>query len=249
MPKALSGKPEPESVDLEQFQVHSRVEILGVLRALHAQRVLVTLYFNRDQEFMLTTLLTINPEFEEMVFDAGPDQKLNARLTDSQDITGVAFVDSVKVQFNASRVEDTVFEDSPAFRMRLPDSMLRLQRRNFYRIPTPIAKPLRCTVACPELPEHSTELIVVELGCGGLGVTVDPAQLQVDPGTRLEQFTLVLPNEGTVQCALIVRHIYDASKGALRRHRLGCQFVDLPSPAASLVQRYVNKVDRERRTK
>ncbi len=249
MPKNLSGRPELESNDLERFQVHSRIEIIGVLRALHAQRALVTLYLNPGQEFILTTLLSINTEFEEMVFDAGPDHKLNARLTDSTRITGVAFVDSVKIQFNASRVEDTVFEGSPAFRIRLPDSMLRLQRRNFYRIPTPIAKPLRCTVACPEHPEHSAELVVVELGCGGLGVTVDPAQLQVDTGARLEQFTLALPDEGTVQCALIVRHIYDASKGAIRRHRLGCEFVDLPSPAANLVQRYVNKIDRERRTK
>ena len=82
MLKTLSAKPEIESVDMERFQVYSRVEILAVLRAIQAQRVLMTLYFNHGDEFILTTLLSVNPEFEEMVFDAGPDKQLNKRLTD-----------------------------------------------------------------------------------------------------------------------------------------------------------------------
>ena len=91
------------------------------------------------------------------------------------------------------------------------------------------------------------ELTVVEIGCGGLSFTVDPGQLRVDPGARLEEFSLALPGEGNLECNLVVRHISDASKGAVRRHRLGCEFVDLPSNMASLLQRYVNKADRERR--
>jgi flagellar brake protein len=203
MLKTLSAKPEIESVDMERFQVYSRVEILAVLRAIHAQRVLMTLYFNHGDEFILTTLLSVNPEFEEMVFDAGPDKQLNKRLTDSQRIIGVAFVDSVKVQFNATRAESTTFEGSPAFRLRLPDSVLRLQRRNYFRIPTPIAKPLKCTVARPVPPEpvapdaaakpKVVELTVVEIGCGGLALTMNPDELRIEPGTSLEQFTLELP--------------------------------------------------------
>jgi len=257
MLKTLSAKPEIESVDMERFQVYSRVEILGVLRAIQAQRVLMTLYFNHGDEFILTTLLSVNPEFEEMVFDAGPDKQLNKRLTDSQRIIGVAFVDSVKVQFNATRAESTTFEGSPAFRLRLPDSVLRLQRRNYFRIPTPIAKPLKCTVARPVPPEpvapeaaaksKVVELTVVEIGCGGLALTMNPDELRIEPGASLEQFTLELPGEGSLECKLIVCHISDASKGAIRRHRLGCQFVDMPAAMATLVQRYVNKVDRERK--
>ncbi|MFM9966839.1 MAG: flagellar brake protein [Burkholderiales bacterium] len=252
MQKPLSAKPEIESLDLEKFQVYSRIEMLSVLRAIQTQRVLMTLYFNHGDEFVLTTLLAINPDYEEMVFDAGPDRQLNDRLTKSRRIVGVAFVDNVKVQFNASSAEKISYQGTDAFRLRLPDSVLRLQRRNYFRIPTPIAKPLPCSVSLPAnaeqgLAEKTVDLMVLELGCGGLGVAVVPEQMRVDTGTRLEKFSLVLPNEGTVQCAIVVRHISDASKGNVRRHRLGCQFVDMSAPMAGLVQRYINKADRERR--
>jgi c-di-GMP-binding flagellar brake protein YcgR len=249
MQKAAFAKPEIESIDLERYQVFSQVEILSLLRTVLAQRVLVTLYFNRGEEFLLTTLLSVNPEFAELVFDAGPDKALNARLLASQRITAVAFIDSVKMQFSATRAENTEFERTPAFRLRLPDSVLRLQRRNYFRVPTPIARPLRCAVALPETPGKSVELVVVEMSCGGMSVTMEPGKLAVEPGTRVEQCSMDLPEIGTLQCTLVVRHISDASKNALRRHRLGCEFVDLPGPMAALLQRFVNKVERERRSR
>lgn len=246
MPRGASGRPEIESLELERFQVYSRVEILSLLRSLQKQRVLVTLYFNRGEDFLLTSLLTVNPEFEELVFDAGPDRERNARLLESSRITCVAFVDNVKIQFGSGRAEATTFDRQPAFRIRLPDSVLRLQRRNFFRVYLPITKPLRAHVADPAAPGTSVEIAVVDMACGGVGVVLDPEKLRVEPGMKLEKFSVELPDVGMIACSLQVRHISDASKGIQKRFRLGCQMTDLPGPMATLVQRYVNKLERER---
>ncbi len=59
---------------------------------------------------------------------------MNRRITESKLATFVTFLDQIKVQFNALRIEMTSFGGKPALRARLPDSLMRLQRRNFYRV-------------------------------------------------------------------------------------------------------------------
>jgi flagellar brake protein len=42
--------------------------------------------------------------------------------------------------FFVAHVDTCLYENLPAFRIAIPDSLIRLQRREFYRVPTPDAK-------------------------------------------------------------------------------------------------------------
>jgi len=241
--------PEPDSADIEHFQVYSRVEILSLLRTIRDQRALVTIHFSRGEDFLVTNLLSVNPEFEELVLDAGADPAQNMRMFASQGLTAVAFIDKVKVQFSTHRAEKTVHEGHDAIRIRLPDSLLRLQRRDAYRVPTPVARPVKCSVASPKAASARVEMIVVDISSTGIGVVVDPEQLAAQPGLLLRDFRLDMGEAGSVEGTLEVRHVSEAGRGSTRRHRLGCTFVRMPGTMTTLVQRYVTALERERLTR
>lgn len=242
----MTTTPEPEegSPDLECYHVYSRIEIIGLLRTLERKRIFVTLYFSRGEDLFVTNLLYVNPEFEELIFDPPREAALHERLLASQHITSVAFIDHVKVQFSSQRAEPTVFEDRPAIRVRLPDSVLRLQRREYYRVPTPMSTRLVCTCEVDGRP-GKVHLTVVELSGGGFGATVNPEELRAELGMLLKDLCLPLPGVGVIEGVAEVRRLSDDKEGAAKKHRLGCEFVRLSGAMSTLLQRYVNELQRE----
>ena len=77
---ATSVLPEPFIGELEPFLVYSRIDILANLRVLIDQHVLATVYYDHGASFIVTRFLALNPEFEELIFDLGPDGRNNEKL-------------------------------------------------------------------------------------------------------------------------------------------------------------------------
>jgi c-di-GMP-binding flagellar brake protein YcgR len=240
--------PEPEGPDTEQYALYSRVEIIALMRELKERRVLVTLYFGGGERSLVTSVLAVNPDFEELVLDCGAHERDNEAMLASGRLIVVSFIDHVKVQFAAGRAQRTTFEGGPALRLRLPESVLRLQRRNYFRVPTPIGRPLK--VQMPhEAATPSGEMRVVDLSCGGVGIVTQPAP-QLEPGAILEDCRIELPGVGPVTVSLEIRHVsvVPGPKGTMQV-RCGLQFVALPAASYAMIQRYINKLQAERRSR
>ncbi len=138
--------PEPESPELERFTVYSQVEIAATLRRLRDEGSLLTAYFDAEPGFLVTVVLDVNADFEEVVFDYGADGVAQKRLLASKHIVFVGFLEHIKVQFIARVAEATQHDERPAFRIRFPESLVRLQRRDFFRVRPPMSKPAKCLV-------------------------------------------------------------------------------------------------------
>ena len=245
----LHSLPEPESRDNEEFQVYSQAEILGLLRELQENHLLVTIYFQRGEDFLVSTLLAVDADEDELIFDAASDSDRNNRMIASERLIVVSFVERVKLQFVVTEPALTTWEGRVAVRMRVPDSILRLQRRDNFRVPTSHTNPLPCSVASPDNPNKRVPLTVLELSSGGIGVLVNAQDLMVLPRTRLEDFELELPGLGTVRGGLEVRHVSEGPGSDRKRYRLGCTYLNLTGAMRMLVQRYVNTLQRERLTR
>jgi c-di-GMP-binding flagellar brake protein YcgR len=238
--------PEPESPDLEPFTVYSRVEILSLLQSLGSSGVLATAYFDQQAGFAVTVLLAVNPDFEEVVFDNASDASTQRRLMAAEEVVFVAFIDSIKLQFSARKAEPTTFEGKPAFRVRFPDRMLRLQRRDFFRVKTPVSRPAHCLVPYGEDKKQYEKLRLLDISVGGVGVVTYPEKFDLAAGNRVDECFLDLPGVGSVGVSLKVRHVAPLPKDEKAR-AVGCEFVDLAPLARTLIQRYVNKLDAEQR--
>jgi c-di-GMP-binding flagellar brake protein YcgR len=241
-----SPYPEPESPDLERFAVYSKVEIAAMLRSLRDEGVLLTAYFDSDPGFLVTVVLDVNADFEEVIFDNAVDPLAQKRLLASKHIVFVGFLEHIKVQFVARLAEATQHDARDAFRIRLPESLLRLQRRDFFRVRPPISKPAKCLVPYGEDGKQYESLRVLDLSVGGMAVMTYPEKFDLPTDEVIENCYLDLPGVGNVGLSLIVRHVDPVPKDEKAR-RCGCEFVDMASATRVMLQRYINQIDAENR--
>jgi c-di-GMP-binding flagellar brake protein YcgR len=240
--------PEPEIPEYEQYLTYSRREIIEVIQEVIDSGALVTVYFSQGDDHFVTNLLQINPEFEELIFDAAPEAALAERLLQSRRATFVAFLDQIKIQFHALRVEATTREGRPAARIRLPDSLLRLQRRNYFRVAAPKATPLQCGIPLPGRAAPA-RFAISDLSVGGLAVIAGPQLADLAAGTVFHNCSIELPGHGSITVSLEIRNLQGgAQPKEAARMRYGCQFLNLGGPTVSLIQRYINQLQRTQRT-
>ena len=239
---------EPDALDLERYQVYSRFEIVSLLRAVADARAPVTVYFNQGAEFIVTNVLAVNPDFEELILDLGADNATNQRLLKSVHMTVVTFLERIKLQFQTQRAEQTVHEALPALRIRLPEALLRLQRREFYRIRTPAARPVAASLPDPSAPGRRLSLRVADLSCDGVSLVAGESDPPLAPGTILRDCRIDLPEVGELTATLEVRSAAKHEEGARKNlRRYGCRFAGLPPAMTSALQRYITKTERAQR--
>jgi flagellar brake protein len=238
--------PEPESPELERFAVYSKVEIAAMLRNLANEGVLLTAYFDGDPGFLVTVVLEVNADFEEVIFDNAVDPIAQKRLLASKHIVFVGFLEHIKVQFVAHLAEATTQDNRPAFRIRMPESLLRLQRRDFFRVRPPMSKPAKCLVPYSQDSKQYEQLRILDLSVGGMAVMSYPEKFDLPTGKVIENCYLDLPGVGSIGVSMTVRHI-DAVPKDEKARRCGCEFVDMPPASRVMLQRYINQIDAENR--
>jgi c-di-GMP-binding flagellar brake protein YcgR len=233
--------------EYERYRVQSRFTIVSLLREVMDSRAFVTIYFNNGSEFIVTNLLQVNPELEELIFGPCAESAGQKLLSAPAPTTAVTFVDRIRLQFSAPAAETTTFEHAPALRLRFPNSMLRLQRRHFQRIRAPAARPLFLSLPHPERTEERMQLRILDFSCGGVGMLAGDDFPYLETGTHLQDCRIELPEFGIVRAVLEIRSATptDAS-GEGDKMRYGCQFVDLSGPTITLIQRYIDQLELSR---
>jgi len=140
----------------------------------------------------------------------------------------------------------TTFEGRSAFRVRLPSEMLRLQRREFFRVRTPAPGQATCLVPSGDDASKYESLQLLNISVGGVAVMSYPHLFDLPVGETVRNCFLDLPGIGPVNVSFRVVNVYDED-GDSNARRCGCQFVDLTPQARMMVQRYVNRVESEQR--
>jgi c-di-GMP-binding flagellar brake protein YcgR len=238
--------------DYGKYLLHSKKEILFILRAMREKGSLVTVYFNQGNDFLLTTLLAITEDGSAMLLDPGSNAEMNRKALQSDKLVFIATHEKVKIQFTVKHLAKTEFEGREVFRAAIPDELLRLQRREYYRLTAPIAHPLRCTIPVKLADGTKTtfETTVIDISGGGLGVMAPPEGVEFETDHLFENCRIELPEVGTVLATLRVRNVFEfTQRSGAKQKRSGCQFVDLPGHMMTLIQRYIIRVERERKAR
>jgi c-di-GMP-binding flagellar brake protein YcgR len=227
--------------DDDRFRIHSRMEIVALLRAVAAHREIVTVNFGGAQDFVVSAVLAVNPDFEEVVLDHGADEPAMQRLLRAERLRITTQLNQVRIHFQADAASAVTFDGGPAFRVRLPDSVLRLQRRDAYRLKIPLGRPLLCDIPRGEGdPGPVMRVRVRDISVAGVALTDYPKDLRVAVGTVWPGCRINLPDLGPLVADVEVMH---ATEGEPRR--CGCRFRNLPLAMANLIQRYITRVERE----
>ncbi|MFC3109580.1 flagellar brake protein [Undibacterium arcticum] len=231
------------------YQVQSRREILAILRNLAEKNQLVSVSIDNGAEVAVTTILEVDND--AVILDCAPDPGLNQRIIAADHISFETSLDKIRIVFSAAEAESCEHEGRPAIAIGIPASLIRLQRREYYRINTPVTNPLRCTIPLPEeLGGGAYTMSLVDISCGGIAVLDDKKTLDKTIGRNYQNCRVDILGIGTIVVTLQIRSSQDMTllNGKVNR-RLGCQFIDLPNSMLTVVQRYIMKLERERNSK
>jgi c-di-GMP-binding flagellar brake protein YcgR len=234
---------------LARYTLHSRAEILFQLRAIQKRKLLVNLDLHDSRQIVVTSVLAVSEAKNVLILDSAPGDALNQDLMSGKGAEFVAQMDGVSISFATGPVTLCEYEKLPALRIALPKSLVRLQRREHFRVQMPIANPVKCIVPSqsPNEPDPISTHIV-DIGCGGVAIADTSGRLGPETGRVLVNCKLLLPDADAIFTSLEVRNSAQIRlhNGAFQT-RLGCQFIDLPNDMAARLQRFVMDIERARR--
>jgi len=243
MPAISTSRSRAQALDLDDFRITAPVEILALLRQLQEGNTLVTLSGPGGASY--TTLLwTIDTHRQTIAFSAEDgDSRLQA-LLDGNEVVAVAYLDSIKVQFDVEGLLRVRGGHHDALNGQLPREVFRFQRRSAFRV-----RPLSKLVPTahfhhPGMPEMALSLRVLDVSLSGIALFLPDNVPGIPAGVRIGQCELELDEETRLDVGLVIHHvtvINPESKGC----RLGCELTDLDRHDRSL-QHYINQTQKRR---
>jgi flagellar brake protein len=238
-----------ETSEYDKYMLRTAAEVMMVLRGLRDRMAQITVFFNEGQDMLLTVLVAAAND--HLIFDVGADEELNRRAVTADKHFCVTQLDKVRIQFLLGEFSRVTYEGRPALRGGLPRELLRLQRREFYRLITPIARPLKCRMALPAgAGEYLHEATIFDISGGGIGISAPPHGVPLAMDQQVSNCRIELPEVGLIECAVKVCNFFEITlKSGAHVKRAGCEYIKLPGPMATLVQRYIIKVERERKAR
>lgn len=236
--------------EFAQFMLNDQREIIYYLNLLANQRRPLTAYIDEGESFFLTTIVAIDEAAARIFLDPEPSAEHNAAATTAQQITLVAKLAGIKIQIRLPALQISNHQNQSILSADIPEAILRLQRREFFRLVPPISKPVRCKLTTKDAAE-SYDLHLADISGGGvclIGPTTIAAHFPRDalfPHCRLD-----FPVDGVIQVSLRVRKNVEMSdRNGRHSLRIGCEFVGLPSARLAFIERYITRIERQRKVR
>ena len=68
-----------QSDDYTRYLLHSKAEILAVLRALINKGAMITVHFDQGHSFLLTSMIALSTDHNQIILDLGSNEEMNKR--------------------------------------------------------------------------------------------------------------------------------------------------------------------------
>jgi c-di-GMP-binding flagellar brake protein YcgR len=227
------------------FRVDDPAEGLRLLKQLRDGSVAVSL--SAPQGSAVTSQLwSVDPVRAQVSFSVDADSVHVQCLTQCDEAVAVAYLDSVKLQFDLVDLLLVRGAQACTLRARLPDVLYRFQRRSSYRVRTFERHAPKASLRHPSMPDMRLNLRIIDISVGGcaLGLPDDVPALQ--PGSSLCGVRIELDADTVFNATLRLQHV-SAMQGGRSGQRLGCEFVELDGGAQRALQRYIDHTQQRRR--
>lgn len=233
------------------YEVSSRREIVALLRQIGEKKQLIRMKIKGEADVCVTSILDVDADAGQFVLDRSINREQNERIVNAPGVSCETYLDKIRILFSLSGVRDTDFEGSAALAADIPASLIRLQRREFYRMPTPVTNPVPALVPMPfELGGGNASFPLADISCGGVALLDNRMTLNSTIGQTFTNCRIDLPEIGTVTTSLQVRNALDVTMlNNKTSRRIGCMFIDISRGNMAAVQRYITKLERERNAK
>jgi flagellar brake protein len=242
------NKIEQDLENWHDFEIESRKEIIALLRSIGEKKQLIRMLVHGEADVCVTSILDVDADNNAVILDCSINPEQNQRVLAARTLSFETTLDKIRILFASERVEQCRYQGSPAFKIALPPSLIRLQRREYYRMNTPVTNPVRAVIPLPaEIGGGTSSFPLADISCGGIAILDNKLLLGDSIGKQYDDCRIELPEVGTVVTSLQIRNMTDLTLlNNKSNRRLGCMFVDMQRGAMNAVQRYITKLERER---
>jgi len=239
--------PETEN---NKFRITSKSEILNILQIVMKRNMLTALHFDHNNDFILTSILAIDTELRQMVVDFGEIEKFGRIALHANKVTLVTSQDQSKIQFTCTAIKKIKFQKRNAFCIDLPESLLRIKKRQYYHITKSTPKLLKCIIPLPNEQNSDitgiTGITVHDISCGGITLTEQDSLVNLKCGTTYKNCRITLPGIGVLNIAIRVKNTYKVTlENGLNCKHAGCEFINLPQEMLEMIRQYISRLKQE----
>jgi len=224
--------------------LYGRGEIMQKLRQLGKKHSLLTLHFN-DQT-MLSTVVDVLADKNLLVLDYGGNEELNQKLLKHDRAVIKTDYNGITAQFSIKAIKKARLQGKPSFACPLPESVLWVQRREFYRVKIPLSEVVNCEIIHGD--NHRAVYPVLDISVGGIALFDRNEELELEPGNTFQNCKLTLGEHDSAFIDLEIRNIIplnpeEPSEG----RRCGCAFINISGDFEISVQKFINLVDQQQK--
>lgn len=232
-------------LDNDRYWIKGAEQIRLILGRLLDSREMISAFFNEGNDLQLTLIVGFSPDGQKIYLDYGSNEAMNQKLLSSEQLSFVTQLDGVFIHWTSHiALESGHYEDHPVFINALPDELLYLQRREYFRLMTDNNILLTCRVFMPD--NSMMEIPVGDIGMGGLSLQVPQNHVETFAiGTIFSGCEIEVPDLNVPQFSLCVKTLREVpSKKGEAYLKVGCKFLHMTPKMPSLVQRLVAKLER-----
>ncbi len=220
------------------------LQIAVILRTLVQRHDFVTVEFGDRQ--IVTQLLYVDSANARFIFDMGSVAANNDALKTSEQLVFRGMPAGVQTEFATHAAVPILFENRPAFETSFPALLYYVQRREYFRVQTPLIDPYLARGTFADEKPFKVELH--DLSLGGIALKTNDTHMgELPVGTVLEQVAIQLGAFGTLRLDIeIVAPRHTVAPNGDKRHVIGCKFMTLPGCAERTLQRVVTHLEAKR---
>ena len=241
-----AGKYAHQTLGMGDFLFRSQIEIRGVLDALAQRRTAISadIEDDRGEELLfLTRLLHVDPAGQFIVIACNRDKRANQALIACPAPVLHANLDNAHIEFAAADPVDVMFRGVAAIRLRFPEALLRLRRREHPRVRVPPSVPLRCIADSGGFTPFEAQ--ITDISVAGMGAMIYAVDIKLPVGTVLKHCKIVHPRGDAVVVDVEVRYsVRVMLPDGEWAHRSGFRFLAQPPGLAELIKIFVLDLER-----
>ncbi len=236
--------------NLDQYRISSSKQILANLQLLMSGRCLISAEFGKDERVtFLTAILEIDKARKFMMIDCGPKEYLNKKLLNSTTLRCSTEYKGIKVEFQAKKVQKAGDTKQMAFKIPVPDSMLWVERRQFYRVKCPMTKGCYCQFSMLNAKKQqiTLKLPLCDVSATGFSMINEDKALKklLNPEKAFKYATLVLSQDCQLPVSFQIRNKSPLNPNEpLEASRLGCEILMLTPRMESTILREMQEIER-----
>jgi len=249
-PAALDSLASPDT--LSSFKVEQPHERLALLRTLRDGNVPITVS-EPSGASISTSLWSVDSSSERLSFNAEVNAASLQTVLESDEATAVAYLDSVKLQFDLHDLVLVKGTRAAALQSRMPGEIYRFQRRSTFRV-RPLSRHAPSAVfRHPAMPEMALALRLVDVSMGGCALWLPKDVPPLQAGTVLAEVRVHLDEQTQFGVQLVLQYVSalfnpdtDGSHQD-RGVRLGCAWKPLSAGAERVLQHWIDQAQRRHR--